>query len=189
MKLTIKQSPFAVYQISTRFEAANDRIKQVLLNASNVANHFAKSKAIDFLTAELNCPVGQIQSRVEVTPATASNPYGELAIMDKPLIKTRHFSPVQTRRGVYYRPYRKGSGEYVRHGFGPNIRRLGRNVFVREGKKRMPIRMVPGVSLADAARRIRLEERIRPFIEVVFVDEYNKGKIGLVFGRKRRVFT
>jgi hypothetical protein len=60
----------------------------------------------------------------------------------------KRFGAKQKKKGVSYRISKKGSRQTIKNAFGPNIPKLNGHVFVRSGKKRLPIRMLYGVSVA-----------------------------------------
>jgi hypothetical protein len=70
-----------------------------------------------------------------------------------------YFKPIQTAVGVSIIIYKRRGITQIRSAFGPNIPRLGHNVFKRKGKARLPIRKLPGVSVASVYLRANLLER------------------------------
>lgn len=101
-------------------------------------------QAINAPREVLNTRVGRTMARNPVRPRYE----GDIFIKATP-IALKVFSPRQGEKGVYYRPYRSGSTKFVRGAFGPDIRRLGRGVYKRQGRKRLPIQRESGLSLAD----------------------------------------
>lgn len=67
-------------------------------------------------------------------------------------IQLKYLDATQNGRGVSYRPFRSGTTQQIDGAFGPNIPRLGRHVFRRQGRSRLPIERVPGFSLSGQRR-------------------------------------
>lgn len=101
------------------------------------------------LTQEINAPSLEIEQRVysqdpkQMTFATVSASVG---LKSWP-IPIRRFGAMQTTAGVTYQPYTSGGRKLIPGTFGPAIRLLGRGVFRRVGKRRLPIVRQPGMQL------------------------------------------
>ena len=146
---------FSYNALSKNLETSPPVIKKAIISAIEQATSEAQQIAIEHFKAKLDCNDEYIRSRVRKVPVLGSVKYrGRIKISAK-RIDLKHFRPVQTARGV-----RIGTVFY-RGAFGPNIPRLGRNVFNRVGKDRLPIRKRRGVSLVAVARRYGINEAVR----------------------------
>jgi len=63
----------------------------------------------------------------------------------RPSLKS--FKARQTKKGVTYKIDKTGKRRTVQGAFGPNIARLGKHVYLRTGKSRLPIRKLKGPSV------------------------------------------
>lgn len=151
---------------------------------------------VEELTNQINAPHEEINPRVGRTIAkrpTRLVMEGQIFLKSAP-IRLKFFKPVQGERGVFYHPYRSGSAKFVPSAFGPNIPRLGRGVFRREGRARTPIEKVPGMVLtedpvaADAVQSVEnrlpdlLSENVEKHVNIMF-EGLNRGQTvyGIVY--------
>ena len=79
--------------------------------------------------------------------ATVGSYNAKLELRGAIRIPLKYFGARQTKKGVSYRIGKQGSRSKISNAFGPNIPRLGGNVWVREGKSRLPIRKLYGPSV------------------------------------------
>lgn len=128
-----------------------EHLSTYLLSAVQDTMRESRDELTQSITAEINAPESVIRSRVGMTDVKWDSRFrmsASVFVRPRP-IKLKFFSPVQGELGVFYRPYRTGSTQFIRSAFGPNIRRLGRGVFKRTGKKSLPIEREPGLSLTS----------------------------------------
>jgi len=144
-----------------------DGIEVATVAALNDAAFATRSQMVQVLYGTVATDQDRIAAKVTVQRASAANADATIRISDKP-ISIKHFEPEQAKKGVYYRPSRNGSRAFVRGGFGPNINRLGRDVFVRVGNSRTPIKRVPGVNLATESEKLGLDVVAGEFFGVAF---------------------
>lgn len=111
----------------------------------------ARQLVVEELHLELNCEREEIAERVrasQVVRPQRTFVTGAVYLTPKK-IPLRRFSPAQTHAGVVVRKYRAGQTEFYPSAFGPEISRLGRGVFRRTGRSRLPIERLPGVDLTQ----------------------------------------
>lgn len=116
----------------------------------------------DELTSTFNVPPEEIRSRIKREDVEWKSRLvvgGSLYVSSKP-VPLRKFTPVQSKLGVMYRKYRGGGQTLVRHAFGPNIPRLGRGVWARTGKSRVPIEKVDGVVIPEDRAAAEVAKRV-----------------------------
>lgn len=155
---------------------------------------------VDELDAAVNTTRDELSQRVGSTEPVARDRFRIQAIVyvTKRPIPLKRFGPVQTSSGVIVKPFASRPAKVFRSGFGPNIPRLGRNVFVREGRKRLPIKIMKGVVLkdhdvtAEAAASARTAVRAafsrnmkRRLNELAAVQAGQRGNVGNWRGRQQ----
>lgn len=160
-KLRVKKSAgglaFNAEALVQNLQAASPAIQKAIMNGIEKASFETRDYARAELSAKLECDNQLIYERVTSDKVTLNRPLGHVRISAK-RIALKHFSPMQTKRGVQVRV--AGRTKRYRSGFGPNIRRLGGNVFVRKTKRALPIRKIPGVSVAAIAKRTGLDDKL-----------------------------
>ena len=145
----------------------NGQIPGATLAAVQQTMEQAKEIIAKEVAQDINLPFQEIQPSVRTNAAkrpTVALMRGNLFLSNRP-VPLRKFSPVQTRYGVQVRVYRSGSAKFYRSAFGPDVPRLGRGVFRREGRKRLPIERLPGVKLGDDRIALAAMERAEPEIK------------------------
>jgi hypothetical protein len=90
----------------------------------------------------------------------------------------KYFKPKQADRGVTVEVL-KGQRKLIRGAFGVKIKRLGGNVFVREGKERFPIEKKVGPGVAWMMRN--------PAVRVAF-DKYVAANFGRIYNGQLKRF-
>lgn len=103
------------------------------------------------LASEIAAPRREINTRVRRRKArqeTFATISGAVWISGR-VIPLRRFDARQTKAGVTFRPYVTGGRKLIPGAFGPNIPAIGRGVFKRRGKSRLPIKRLPGLRLTD----------------------------------------
>ncbi len=150
---------FTAAALEQNLALADEVTKAALLEAIQEASDETRAFAIDRLGAEVRCDRQLISDRIKSYPVTANKPLGTIVVLRKP-IDLRHFRPQQNGKGVTVRTTR-GRSKFYRHAFGPNIKRLGGNVFLRRTKERLPIVKIRGVSLVTVAQSRGIDEELR----------------------------
>lgn len=82
----------------------------------------------------------------------------------------KYFGARQTKKGVSYRISKKSARKTINGAFGPNIPRLGGNVYLRTSKKRLPIRKLHGPSVLG----VYLKNDLLPWSKEQLSDELGK---------------
>lgn len=143
--------------------ASHGDLKEAIQSGVDQANKLVARAAVEMLVEEITAPEVEIEKRVVVNPVTGDDiAKASVTIVDQPKISMRHFEPEQTKVGVTIRAFRKRRGRYLIAGaFGPDIPRLGNGIWKRRTKKRLPIRKLSGLSLANLGRIAGVEERLR----------------------------
>jgi hypothetical protein len=149
----------------------------------------AESMLTEELASEINAPKPELQERVFASkPSQKTVTINEQSLfaphrsgqsvqasigVSGRVIPLRRFSPVQTRAGVSYQPYVRGGRQVVHGSFGPNIHALGRGVFVRRGKSRLPIRRIPGMRLTTDPVAMAAVDKVRTAIPSMLQNNLN----------------
>ena len=145
-----------------------DGIEASYLYSLNSAAFDTRAMLLKELSTSINTDPEKINAKLHVKEANGSDVNAGVTISDRP-ISLKHFGARQAWYGVSYRPLRNGGDTFVPHAFGPKVNRLGRDVFVRTGKKRLPIERVPGVSVAKQAVELGLEEKAKEHFRATFI--------------------
>jgi len=145
-----------------------DGIEESYIYSLNSAAFDTRAMLLKELSSSINTDAEKINSKLHVKEANGSDVDAGVTISDRP-ISLKHFGARQAWYGVTYRPLRNGGDVFVPHAFGPTINRLGRDVFQRQGKDRLPIKRVPGVSVAKQAVDLGLEEKAKEHFRATFI--------------------
>ena len=85
---------------------------------------------------QVNIKKRDIDKHIGIERATDRRPTGRVTLSESKRIELKYFGARQTRSGVTYKIPRAGGRSRIACGFGPEIPRLGGQVFVRVGPKR-----------------------------------------------------
>ena len=148
----------SITALEHNLKSADEAIAKAITDAIRDASLETKAMAISELTSEIGGNADEVRARVKSEKVTRFRARGTVFISGKRIPLSR-FKRTQTAEGV---KVRVGARSRVyKSAFGPNIPRLGGNVFRRQTKNRLPIRKVPGVSLTKIAKSTGLVERLR----------------------------
>ena len=124
---------------------ARERIQVAITSAIRDGSRETKEVAVREFAAKLRCDRRLIEKRITTERVTIYRARGTVRILAR-RIDLKHFNPMQQKKGV---SVTTDKARFYRRAFGPNVPRLGGNVFVRDQKSRLPIRKIPGVSLVN----------------------------------------
>lgn len=150
---------FTASALVENLKLAEPEIKRAILTAIQEASNESRKVAVDLFSGVVRCPQSQIEDRIKSYRVTESQPLGTIVVLNKP-IDLRHFRPRQLPTGVVVKTG-PGLHKFYRSAFGPDIKRLGGNVFKRKSKSRTPIAKIPGVRLVAVAKRYGIDEKVR----------------------------
>lgn len=125
---------------------------------------------VNSLASLVNTRHEELAERVGSTQPVARDRFRIQAVIyvTKRPIPLKRFSPIQTSSGVIVKAFANQPAKVFRSAFGPNVPRLGRNVFVRQGRKRLPIKILPGVVLKNHPVTEDAAQATRPAIAAAF---------------------
>lgn len=126
---------------------ARERIQVAITSAIRDGSKETKEVAVREFAAKLRCDRRLIEKRITTERVTIYRARGTVRILAR-RIDLKHFNPTQQKKGV---SVTTDKARFYRRAFGPNVPRLGGNVFVRDQKSRLPIKKIPGVSLVNVA--------------------------------------
>jgi hypothetical protein len=105
-------------------------------------------EAVERIEAEIEAPHDYLDQHTSVEAASAGETPSATIRVSGERISLRLFNAVQTTEGVTYQIAASGTSLRLPHAFGPDIEKLHHGVFMRKGKKRLPIRKLFGPSPA-----------------------------------------
>lgn len=135
---------------------ARERVQKAITSAIRVGAQETKEFAVKEFASKLACDRRLIEKRITAERVTIYRARGTVRILAK-RIDLKHFNPKQIDNGVSVRTDKQ---RFYRGAFGPNIPRLGGNVFMRREKSRLPIAKILGVSLVRVANKSDLTHRL-----------------------------
>jgi hypothetical protein len=115
--------------------AVNDTLKQVRTQASKIIRGHIAMKKVD------------VDKRLRIRRARATQLNGIVWVSDREISLSR-FKQRQGSAGVELKINKKGSLTVIPKSFGPKRPKLQGGVYRRQGKDRLPLEKVPGISLA-----------------------------------------
>jgi hypothetical protein len=158
----VKRSKGGVQFMASALEAnlktASVQVQGAITAAIQYAVNETKTLAVQQLSSKVACDRRQIESRVTSRPVTIRSSSWSIRIRQK-RIDLKHFLPIQTKAGVSVNTgYRS---RFYKGAFGPDIKRLGGNVFRRKTRDHLPISKIHGVSLVSVAKSIGLQAKLQ----------------------------
>lgn len=175
----------ALMNLNKNLQGVREGLKQAYIHAVNETNQQVASETAKLLTQEINAERTDIEQRIVVSKVKEGDfTTASITIKAKPPLSMRMFRPDQRKEGVYVRPMRRSSGFIVRGAFGPDIRRLGKGVYKRRGKSRLPIRKLKGIALTRLVRRAKVLPRIDIYARTQFKRNLNKSIVLYAFGNR-----
>lgn len=150
---------FTTAALEANLRLSDQATQEAIVSAIREASLEAREIAVQQLSSRLNCDRRLIEARVKSEEVSVAKARGTIRIMQN-RIDLKHFRTEQTAKGV---TVKTGSGRdrFYRGAFGPNIKRLGGNVFRRQTKDRLPIKKARGVSLVRVANESGISELVR----------------------------
>lgn len=128
-----------------------EKVPAATVRALNKAAIAVRAEAVRQVRGQRALSATVIRNAIGISKATKSNPTAIVAASGRP-IPLREYAANQTRRGVTVRVTPAGGRKLIfvngNHAF--TIGRFGGHVYVREGKKRLPIRKLYGPSIPTA---------------------------------------
>lgn len=147
---------------------------KALISALNKTAKQARTAASSAIRDEYNISATDLNKR---DPKTKLQRLGtENASEKKPISKViargaglpvKYFKARQVAAGVSF-ALRKGQRKIIKSAFGPNIARLGKNVFMRTTEKRLPIKMLYTTGVANMLNRKEVMIKVKNYIVLNF---------------------
>ena len=157
--------------------------KQATASAVNKVVAQAKTAMSREIRAEYNISAGKVNESLRITRATAKGGLLNIeATLDSPRKRGRslnliNFSARQTAKGVTFKIKRNGPRKLIPGAFLGND---GRTVFIRVGKRRLPIKALQTIDVASMFNTRRVNAKVLQLIEAKFPD---------IFANEARFFT
>jgi hypothetical protein len=157
MKISITADTSKARKYLQDAQQAADRAKVSALNKIAVT---ARAEASRLIAARRGLKVGTVKQQIRIIRASRDLARAEIVVSGRP-IPLRDYAARQTKRGTTV-VVTKGQRKLVRSGgnAGFQIVKIGNNVFVREGKRRLPIRKLYGPSLPSTFSQKAITEAV-----------------------------
>ncbi|MGB6054611.1 MAG: phage tail protein [Burkholderiaceae bacterium] len=177
--------------ISTNFPDVQRQINDLRREVTDLAVPRAMNRTMEQartamsreIRSQFVLPVKTVNDSLRIIRASFKNGrYNVEAALESPTKRGRslnliHFAARQTNAGVTVRISKQGGRKLIRSAF---IGNKGRTVFVREGKKRLPIRPVQTIDVAQMFNTRRINKKVIEMIEQRFPT---------IFGREARYYA
>ena len=167
-----------------------DIADKALASALNKTVAQAKTAMSREIRGEFNLPAAKVNQALSITRARATRGRLQLeASLQSPTKRGRSlnlgaFKARQTRKGVTFQVSRQGARKLIPGSFLING---GKTVMIREGKKRLPIKALQTIDVAQMFNTRRINARVVRMIEDklpqimdnevrFFTDRFNRGK-------------
>lgn len=151
----------------------------------------AKTAMSREIRAEFNLSAGKVNQALRIVKASAfKGGYNITAALESPSQRGRslnliNFSARQTSKGVSVKIKKSGGRKLIRSAF---IANAGRTVFRRVGDKRLPIKALQTIDVAQMFNTKRINARVVKFMESKFpevferevryyTDKFNRGRV------------
>ncbi len=144
IKITVNQSRLGRVKESLRKHP--QKLKRAVAGAINDTAKHERSNISAMIREKVNIKKKDLDKDIHITRATPENLAALVVLEKKSRIDLKYFGAKQTKHGVTYRIAKSGGRSRVPDAFGPQIPRLGGNVFRRVGRERLPIVKLKGPS-------------------------------------------
>jgi len=139
MELKIRLDPATTKRLLSEFADLQKQMPKIEAQAVNDTAKQTQTNIARGISKRVLIKVGDAKRAVRRTKATAANPAAMVVLSESERITLRQFGARQTRTGVSYKIARDEPRKTIKSAFGPNIDKLNNQVFVRQGKRRLPI--------------------------------------------------
>lgn len=162
--------------VQRQIEALREDIaRKATASAVNKVVAQAKTAMSREIRAEFNISAGKVNESLRVTRATAKGGLLNIeATLDSPRKRGRslnliNFSARQTAKGVTFKIKRNGPRKLIPGAFLGNE---GRTVFIRVGKRRLPIKALQTIDVASMFNTKRVNAKVLAMIEAKFPEVF-----------------
>ena len=145
MAVTMKLDAESLNRLGNMLSEVRGGLEKAIARASK---RVAK-QGVTFISSEIRGKVNIKKKELDkkVLNAKQRGKTGQTITLEAtPRLPLKYFGARQTKKGVTYKIPKSGKKNLARSAFGPDIPRLGRQVFRRVGKSRLPIQPLFGVS-------------------------------------------
>lgn len=139
MELRIRLEPAAERRLLKEFAELESQLPKIEAQAVNDTAKQTQTAIASGINKRVMIKVGDAKRHIRRTKAIAANPSASVILGESERITLRQFGARQTRAGVSYKIARDEPRKTIKSAFGPKIDLLNNQVFVREGKSRLPI--------------------------------------------------
>ena len=159
-------------------------LRSVLPSAVNDVTRWGVTRISQRIRERVNIKAGDISPHIRRTYARPADPTSKITIEESQRLSLKYFGAKQAKRlssvagkrgasrgkalakrdarkGVFYQIMRRGGKKQVADAFGPNLDRLGKHVYKRVGKRRLPIVMLKGPSAWGVVVQARLDRALQ----------------------------
>lgn len=173
-KLTFKVEGSGFDALVNIAEGFGPAIKKEMATAVNKTAKFHVGQIAKEVTKHVALKQKEVKEVISVKKGSKSRPTAEVNLEKTSRFPLKRFGARQTKSGVTYRIEKGGKRKKIHNAFGPDIPRLGNNVFARKGKERLPIRKLFGVSAAGVYGKQNLKKVSKEQIEERLQYELNR---------------
>lgn len=184
--ISIELSARDLEETTSRLAHVNRGLPRAIVNAINQTSAGVRTDLVKAVGQKINLPASRTRAQVVFCRATLKNPSAAVIAKDRkaPLIhfKARPSQPFRKggrrpRIGVSAQPFKTGVRQAYPGSFVARMQSGHTGVFIRKGRRRLPIRELLGPSAADALRQgpdlgqierkaqMRLKERFQHEVE------------------------
>jgi hypothetical protein len=174
IKITVNQSRLGKVKESLRKKPA--ALKRAVAGAINDTAKHERAFISSQIREKVNIKKKDLDKNIHITRATPEN-LSALVVLEKTArIPLKYFGAKQTNHGVTYRVAKSGGRSRVPDAFGPDIPRLGGNVFRRRGQERLPIIKLQGPSAWGVFQKYNMSGIVKEDIQA-FLDRRLKWRL------------
>jgi hypothetical protein len=173
MKLSISSNFDDVLRDLDRLQ--KDVQEQATARAINRTLEQARTSMSREIRAEFNMPAAKVNQALRITRASFKRGVLEIeGVLESPTKRGRslnliNFAARRTAKGVTVKVKREGARKLIPGAF---IANEGRTVFIREGKKRLPIKALQTIDIAQMFNTKRINRRVLQFINQKFPEVF-----------------
>jgi hypothetical protein len=145
MAVTMKIDAESLQRLGNMLSEVRGGLEKAIARASKRVAKQGVTLISSEIRNKVNIKKGDLDKKVLTTKPSGKT--GQTITLEaSPRFPLKYFGAVQTDKGVTYKIPKSGKKSLARGAFGPNIPRLGRQVFRRVGPSRLPIQPLFGVS-------------------------------------------
>lgn len=157
--IKIKLDPSAVIR---NYNQLKRDVPKATASAINKTGKQALNQGKRDIRAEYNIKSSDLNKNVYFTRSHQNRLTAFITGLGRAL-SLKYFSARQTNKGVSFKIKKAGGRKLIKSGFGPDIPRLGGNVFTRVGKERLPIKKHFSIGVAAMLGSKKIVDKIQKY--------------------------